>query len=118
MKSEKMKALATVGSVVSGIVLSAAVILLPVQGAFAGDAAPKAAAKAPAKKKMAAKKHHAAPSPLWKKVQTALIAKSAKIKADGFPGPMTHKALVAFQKANKLKASGKLDMATKKALGL
>lgn len=122
MKSEKMNVLGMVGSAISGVALSAAIILLPVQGAFAGDAAPKTTAKAPPKKAThkkavkAAKKH--APSAFWKKVQTALIAKGAKIKADGYAGPMTKKAILDFQKANKLKATGKLDKATKKALGL
>ncbi|MHB8368544.1 MAG: peptidoglycan-binding domain-containing protein [Leptospirales bacterium] len=118
MKNAKMNVLSTVSAVISGLVLSASMILLPVQGAVAADAA-KATAKAPAKKatvKKAVKKH--APSAFWKKVQTALIAKGAKIKADGFAGSATHKAILAFQKANKLKATGKINAATKKALGL
>lgn len=127
MKSEKMTVLGMVGSAISGVVLSAAIILLPIQGAFAGDAAPQTSAKAPAKKAAhkkaahkkavkAGKKH--GPSAFWKKVQTALIAKGAKIKADGYWGSLSKKALMNFQKANKLKATGKLDKATKKALGL
>ncbi len=118
-----MKVFATVGSILTGLVLSSAVILLPVQGAIADNAAPKAApkaaAKAPAKKHMkkAMKKHHA-PSAEWKKVQNALIAKGAKIKADGYPGRATKKAILDFQKKNKLKTTGKLDPATKKALGI
>ena len=116
MKNAKLTVLSTIGAVMSGIVLSASMILLPVQGAMAADAAKASATKkAPAKKKAMKK---AAPSAFWKKVQTALIAKGAKIKADGFAGPATRKALVAFQKANKLKATGKVDAATKKALGL
>lgn len=120
MKNAKLGLLSTVGAVMSGIVLSASMIILPVQGAMAADAA-KAPAKKAAVKKAPAKKaamKKAAPSAFWKKVQTALIAKGAKIKADGFAGPATRKAIVAFQKANKLKANGKIDAATKKALGL
>ncbi len=120
MKNAKLTVLSTIGAVMSGIVLSASMILLPVQGAMAADAAKAPATKkAPAKKKAMKKAmKKAAPSAFWKKVQTALIAKGAKIKADGFAGPATRKALVAFQKANKLKATGKVDAATKKALGL
>ena len=120
MKTAKLSVLSTVASVMSGIVLSASMIILPVQGAMAADAA-KAPAKKSAMKKAPAKKKamkKAAPSAFWKKVQTALIAKGAKIKADGFSGPATRKALMAFQKANKLKANGRVDAATKKALGI
>ena len=120
MKNAKLTVLSTIGAVMSGIVLSASMILLPVQGAMAADAAKAPATKkAPAKKKAMKKAmKKAAPSAFWKKVQTALIAKGAKIKADGFVETATRKALVAFQKANKLKTTGKVDAATKKALGL
>ncbi len=98
-------------------------LALPVSGAFADQAAAPAApaAKAaPAKKPM--KKHmrmgKAKPSMFVMKVQKALVAKGAKIKADGFFGPMTRKAIMAFQKTHKLKVTGHVDAATKKALGL
>ncbi len=61
-------------------------------------------------------KHKASASMM--KVQKALIAKGAKIKADGFYGPASRKALMDYQKANKLNATGRIDAATKKALGL
>jgi len=52
------------------------------------------------------------------KVQKALIAKGAKIKADGFYGPASRKALMDYQKVHKLKVTGRVDAATKKLLGL
>lgn len=124
MKSAHVKALSTVGSIFSGIVLSAAIILLPVQGAIADNMAPVAPAKTSdkkmAKKPMKSMKKTAkhAPSKYWMKVQMALIAKGAKIKSDGYPGPATHKAIAAFQKSAKMKPTGVLDKATKTALGL
>jgi len=65
--------------------------------------------------KMAAKHK---PSAYMMKVQKALIAKGAMIKADGFFGPASRKALMDYQKTNKLKVTGRVDAATKKALGL
>jgi len=52
------------------------------------------------------------------KVQKALIAKGAKIKADGFFGPASRKALMDYQKVHKMNVTGRVDAATKKALGL
>ncbi|MHB1285395.1 MAG: peptidoglycan-binding domain-containing protein [Leptospirales bacterium] len=113
-----------------GLMMGISALALPISGAFADPAttpaaAPAAPAKAaPAKKaakkpmmkhmKMAKRK----PSPFVMKVQKALVAKGATIKADGFFGPNTRKAIKAFQKTHKLKATGHVDAATKKALGV
>ncbi len=112
-----------------GLMMGISALALPISGAFADPAttpaaAPAAPAKAaPAKKaakkpmkhmKMAKRK----PSPFVMKVQKALVAKGAKIKADGYFGPSTRKAIKAFQKTHKLKATGHVDAATKKALGV
>jgi hypothetical protein len=48
-----------------------------------------------------------------KKLQSAL-----KVKADGVIGPMTRKALIAFQKSQKLKATGQTDRTTLVKLGI
>jgi peptidoglycan hydrolase-like protein with peptidoglycan-binding domain len=52
------------------------------------------------------------------KVQHALNMHGAHLKVDGNWGPMTKKALVAFQKSHGLKASGHMDKATLAKLGL
>ncbi len=52
------------------------------------------------------------------KVQRALDAHGAHLKVDGRWGPMTMKALEAFQKSHGLKASGHVDGATATKLGL
>lgn len=52
------------------------------------------------------------------KIQKALISRGASIKADGKFGPASRKALIKFQKTHNLKPTGKIDSATKKALGL
>jgi hypothetical protein len=105
----------------------AAAPMAPVQG-MAGDAkatkkeVKKGSAKAvKSSKKMAhhmkmAAKHK--PSAYMMKVQKALIAKGAKIKADGFFGPASRKALMDYQKVHKLNVTGRVDAATKKSLGL
>ncbi|MHB1605688.1 MAG: peptidoglycan-binding domain-containing protein [Leptospirales bacterium] len=121
-----------------GLMMGISALALPINGAFADPAtAPTAPATAPsapgtmaapAKKatkkpmkhkmmkhmKMGKKK----PSDFVMKVQKALDAKGAKIKADGYFGPMTRKAIMGFQKTHKLKVTGHVDGATKKALGL
>ncbi len=111
-----------------GFMMGISALALPVSGAFADQAAAPAAPAAPAAKaapaKKAAKKPmkkrmgKAKPSMFVMKVQKALVAKGAKIKADGFFGPMTRKAIMAFQKTHKLKVTGHVNAATKKALGL
>ena len=52
------------------------------------------------------------------KIQKALISRGASIKVDGKFGPASRKALIKFQKTHNLKPTGKIDSATKKALGL
>ncbi len=129
-RSFKIMAATALGGFMMGIVAFG----MPVNGAFADQpaAAPSTPAAAPApmkpapmKKAKKAKKSmkrmkmgKRKPSAFTMKVQKALIAKGAKIKADGFFGPATRKAIVAFQKTHKLKATGHVDAATKKALGL
>jgi peptidoglycan hydrolase-like protein with peptidoglycan-binding domain len=66
----------------------------------------------------AAKKKAIKANPQVKAAQSALVSAGYKIKADGVMGKNTKKALRAFQKKNKLKVTGKLDAATKKALAL
>lgn len=51
-------------------------------------------------------------------VQKALVAAGYKIKADGIYGPGTQKAVMQFQKAKGLEASGDVDARTREALGL
>jgi hypothetical protein len=74
-------------------------------------------AKKKTTKKMAKKKTMKANADV-KKAQMALTQAGFKTKADGYMGKNTSKALKGYQKKNGLKVSGKLDMATKKALGL
>jgi peptidoglycan hydrolase-like protein with peptidoglycan-binding domain len=52
------------------------------------------------------------------KVQTALNANGARLDVDGRMGPKTVTAVKAFQHQHKLKATGKVDSATAKALGV
>lgn len=91
------------------------------------SAKPAAKAAAPAKKakkakkkstKKVAKKKTVKPSPTVKKAQMALAKSGFKTTADGYMGKNTRKAIKGYQKKNGLKVNGKLDKATKKALGL
>lgn len=60
----------------------------------------------------------AAPSDQVKSVQTALNKEGYNVAVDGKMGKQTHDALMKFQKANGLPASGKADAATLKKLGV
>jgi peptidoglycan hydrolase-like protein with peptidoglycan-binding domain len=53
-----------------------------------------------------------------KSMQEALNKNGAKLSVDGKMGPKTRAALKSFQQGHGLKATGKLDAATKKALGI
>lgn len=52
------------------------------------------------------------------KVQTALNSNGAQIDVDGKMGPKTVAALKSYQSSHNLKASGRVDAATAKALGI
>ena len=60
----------------------------------------------------------AAPSNQAKAVQTALNKEGYKLEVDGKMGKQTRAALVKFQKAHGLPATGKADDATLKKLGI
>lgn len=79
--------------------------------------------KAPAKKaetsmKKSTKKSMKKGSKSVMALQKALNKNGAKLKVDGMWGRKTLAALKAYQSRNKLKASGRLDKATRAKLGL
>ena len=78
-------------------------------------AAAKPAAKAAPAKKSAAKKGG---SESVKALQTALNKNGASLKVDGMMGKGTRDALKKYQSANGLKATGRVDAATKTKLGV
>lgn len=82
----------------------------PVKKQAKAKKAVKARKAAKAKKVMANQKVRAA--------QAALSKVGFKLKADGIYGKRTRLALIKFQKSKGLKATGKLDQATAKALGV
>jgi peptidoglycan hydrolase-like protein with peptidoglycan-binding domain len=66
----------------------------------------------PAAKPMSARQQRIA------SVQTALNNNGAQLDVDGHMGPKTAAALKTFQQQHSLKATGKLDNSTAKALGV
>ena len=60
----------------------------------------------------------ATPSSQVKAIQTALNQDGYKVAVDGKMGKQTHAALMKYQKANGLPATGKADAATMKKLGV
>lgn len=60
----------------------------------------------------------AAPNNQVKAVQTALNKEGYKLEVDGMMGKQTRAAIVKFQKAHGLPATGKADDATLKKLGV
>ena len=69
-----------------------------------------------AKKGKAAKKK--APSRTVAALQKALNGKGAMLKVDGYMGRETRAALKKYQAANNLKATGRLDKASRAKLGI
>ncbi|MCB2228683.1 MAG: peptidoglycan-binding protein [Desulfarculaceae bacterium] len=87
----------------------------------AAPAAPAVTKAAPAKAAPAAKAKGMKAvkvNPKVRVLQDALNANGAKLKVDGVWGKKTKMALKHFQKAKGLKVTGKVDKATKAALGL
>jgi peptidoglycan hydrolase-like protein with peptidoglycan-binding domain len=71
-----------------------------------------------ASKSSAKKSSTSASSDSVKSVQTALNKNGAALKVDGKMGPSTRAALKKYQSANGLKATGRVDDATKTKLGV
>ena len=61
---------------------------------------------------------NSAPNKQVKAVQTALNNEGYKIEVDGKMGKNTRAALIKYQKAHRLPATGKADSATLKKLGV
>jgi peptidoglycan hydrolase-like protein with peptidoglycan-binding domain len=78
--------------------------------------APAAAAPSAAMPAMKMKPTAAARTQRVEKLQTALNANGASLPVDGKMGPKTHAALMDFQKAKGLKATGRVDKETMAAL--
>jgi len=75
--------------------------------------APAAPMKSMANKHM---HHHHAGSAMVKSAQEALNKEGAALAVDGIMGPKTRAALKSYQQAHGLKATGRLDKATRAAL--
>lgn len=75
------------------------------------------ASKPMAKKTKAAKKARMADAKVMA-VQEALVKNGHKVKVDGVMGKGTRSALKRFQAKNKLRATGRVDEATLRALGV
>ena len=81
------------------------------------EAKPAVAKPAPAKAAKAKPMKAVKPNPKVRMLQDALNKNGAKLKVDGIWGKKTRMALKDFQKAKGLKVTGKVDKATKAALG-
>ncbi|MCF8043422.1 MAG: peptidoglycan-binding protein [Desulfarculaceae bacterium] len=125
-KSSKGKITGLALAAVVGLALTAAPVAVAAdQGAATQPAMTKPAMAAPAAAKPAVAKPAKTKamkavkrSPKVRMLQDTLNSKGAKLKVDGIMGKKTRMALKAFQKQNGLKVTGKVDAATKKALGL
>jgi peptidoglycan hydrolase-like protein with peptidoglycan-binding domain len=60
--------------------------------------------------------HHHAGSAMVTSAQAALNKEGASLATDGMMGPKTRAALKSYQQAHGLKATGRLDKATRAAL--
>jgi peptidoglycan hydrolase-like protein with peptidoglycan-binding domain len=106
----------------TSVCLAIATSLLGAAAFAQAPAAPAAAAPAAATAPSAAKPasgthmHAMARTERIEKLQSALNANGAKLTVDGKMGPKTHAALMDFQKAHGLKATGRPDKETRDAL--
>ena len=115
MKKHKVNFILTVATACALFALTATPQL-----AYAKDkkAVEKVENKKAAKKASTKKSGKIARKALFSKYQTALNKNGAKLTVDGIWGKKSRAALIAFQKNNKLKATGRLDKKTKSKLGV
>jgi len=114
-----MRMLATLAVAVIGLGLAAAPAdaqQRPMGASGSATSSTSMPAKSTPAHKASAKK--GASSESVKAVQTALNKNGAKLKVDGMMGPGTRSALKKYQSANGLKATGRIDDATKMKLGV
>ena len=114
---KKLAMMAVAGLLGLGLATAADAQQRPMGASGSSTSSSSAPAKSsvPAKKKAASKK---AGSESVKAVQTALNKNGASLKVDGMMGPGTRAALKKYQSANGLKATGRIDDATKTKLGV
>ena len=99
---------------------NAAAVTTPAAPPIASNAAAKSAAdqETVSTKVTKHKVAHAMSRHRVEQIQTALATNGGNLAVDGDWGPKTAAALVDFQKQHKLKATGKLDRETVRALNL
>lgn len=88
----------------------------PAAGTSMTQPAARATVPAKASKPMIAKKAKASWIAEVKSVQRALDKDGAKLRVDGRLGPKTHAALRKYQRTHGLKATGRIDKATRHSL--
>jgi peptidoglycan hydrolase-like protein with peptidoglycan-binding domain len=114
-ENEMTKTTIRFAALAAALLFGAATVLPVATPAFAQTTATAPAKPMPKKMKMAKTGNGSA---TVKSAQDALNKNGASLTVDGKSGPKTKAAIMSFQKDHGLKANGKLDKATKKALGV